>query len=346
MAMGYQPRFSISSAYLKSAEAIQRLQTLIETAPIQVPWAAALERDALAQSAHGTAAIEGNPLSLNEVKTLMDGKPLTHAPPRAVYDIRNVLELLRDVERKALSPSGLCEADIHEFHRILGRQNTLERDPVGKYRNYGVEVGDHKGTHPNDIPKRMADLIEWVQGEGQQWPPLVTSAVLHFRFEFIHPYGDGNGRVGRAWMLAELYRRQFKTRHVFSIEEILWEKRWDYFAALQSAGIHPEQDLTHWLEFSAEALHLALERAWARIERLPASPEADDLMLTPNQERLLELLREKPLGIAAIQKALRVTKPGAHHILKPLMNIHLIERIGGHKTGKYRLRLPKPKIEV
>lgn len=81
----------------------------------------------------------------------------------------------------------------------------------------------------------------------------------------------------------------------------------------------------------------SLNRTWKRIEVVRASTKGKSLTLTPKQERLLALLRRVPLGILEIQKALGVTKPGAHHILKPLLGAGLVKREGGHKTGKYRI---------
>ena len=106
---------------------------------------------------------------------------------------------------------------------------------------------------------------------------------------------------------------------------------------MQEAG----GDLTGWIEFVADAVAVALEQAWKRIDmiRRENATGGEALILTPKQERLLTLLRDAPLGIFDIMKELRVTttRAGAHHIIKPLIEHKLVVRRGSHKTGKYML---------
>jgi hypothetical protein len=101
-----------------------------------------------------------------------------------------------------------------------------------------------------------------------------------------------------------------------------------------------EGDLTGWIEFAANAVTVARERAWNRIEviRGESTASGETLILTPEQERLLTLFRHSPPGINDIMKELRVkTRAGAHHVIKPLIQHDLAARKGGYKTGKYGL---------
>jgi Fic family protein len=182
----------------------------------------------------------------------------------------------------------------------------------------------------------MTELLEWLNGPGRAWPAVVSSAILHYQFEFIHPFGDGNGRVGRALATWELYRKQFDTHHIFAVDEVLLEDRQSYYRALHRVQIEG-QELSGWVEYIAEAINEALGRTWKRIQAVSASTKDKPLTLTPKQEKLLSLLRTSPLGIQEIQDVLKVTKPGAHFILKPLLEAGLVKREGGHKTGKYAL---------
>jgi DNA-binding MarR family transcriptional regulator len=89
--------------------------------------------------------------------------------------------------------------------------------------------------------------------------------------------------------------------------------------------------------YHAEAIGEALRRTWKRIEAVSMASTHAPLTLTPRQERLLALLREAPRGIRELQSALGVTKPGAHFILKPLVQAGIVTRQGGYKTGDYTL---------
>jgi Fic family protein len=335
--MPYNPHFTISAQLLSLFEKIERLRERIELATVASSELPGLQREALLLSVHGTTAIEGNPLTVEEVQTVLLGGVPPAASKRSIYEVKNSLAVLKFIERHR-GQKVWNEKSILELHRLIGRSGALDRGPVGAFRTYGVRVGHHIPPHAKDVPHLLRELLGWLNGPGQDWPPLVTSAVLHFRFEFIHPFGDGNGRVGRALALWELYRRDFQSRLLFSVDQIYFERRQAYYAALHAAESHRQQDLTSWLEFSADALMTALDRAHMRARR--ASPLRSEAARTPNQNRLLSLLSKGPLGISSIGKSLGVTKMGAHHILRPLLKEGLIERIGGHRTGVYRVRSP------
>lgn len=98
-------------------------------------------------------------------------------------------------------------------------------------------------------------------------------------------------------------------------------------------------DLTAWLEYTTEGLHLTLERVWLRVQQFAAKSGSRKTVLRPSQERLLHLLRDKSEGLAPaeIWAALNVTKQGAAHILAPLLKAKLVKRVGTRKSGRYIL---------
>jgi Fic family protein len=166
----------------------------------------------------------------------------------------------------------------------------------------------------------------------------LSSAILHYRFEAIHPFADGNGRAGRVLALWELYRRGFDSHHIFSVDEFYWEDRPRYYAALQAARGQGE-DLTSWLEYSAEGLQQTLERVWRRIQKLSASKSRVRLVLRPKQEQLLQMLQTRgALAPAEIWEGLSISKQGAMDLLRPLMKAGLIKRVGTLKHGRYVLK--------
>lgn len=333
--MSYHPAFQITPHLLKVLEEIAALRARIEGAAVGVSWVPSLRQDAAARLAHGSTAIEGNPLTLEEVKILSEGGALPHARPRSVQEVLNYFAALRFIQG-TVEAEEIRTRDVLKLHAIIGQKGALDREPVGFLRTYAVRVGPHVPPPANEAPRLLADLLEWLHGPGRAWPAVVSSAILHYQFEFIHPFGDGNGRVGRALAMWELYRRRFDTQHIFAVDEVLLEDRQGYYRALHHAqtGAH---DLTGWVEFIAEAVHEALRRAWSRLASVNRSAAGKMLTLTPKQEKLMTLLGTSPMGIQDIVRALRVTKPGAHHILKPLLAAGLVKREGGHKTGRYTI---------
>jgi Fic family protein len=191
---------------------------------------------------------------------------------------------------------------------------------------------------PEFVSGLMRELLDWWSGPSAEWSPVLTSAILHYRFEEIHPFADGNGRAGRMLALWELYRRGFDTHHIFSIDEVYWEDRARYYACLAAVSA-TGGDLTAWLEYTTEALRVTLERVWVRAQQFAANTGSKKTVLTPSQERLLRLLRDRPEGLAPseIWEALDVTKQGAVHILGPLLKAKLVKRTGTRKSGRYLL---------
>jgi len=333
--MAFEPVFGTTPHLLKVLEDISALNARIQSATVGVSWVPALQKDAAARQAHGSTAIEGNPLTLAEVKILAEGGELLHAKPRAIQEVLNYLAALRFVEKNA-GAGAVHVRDVLRLHSIIGQKGALDRGPAGLFRPYQVRVGQHLPPKAGQVPALMSQLLDWINGTGRAWPAVVSSAVLHYQFEFIHPFGDGNGRVGRTLAAWQLYRRQFDTNHIFAVDEVLLEDRQGYYRALHRAQTHAN-DLTGWVEYIAEAVNEALERAWKRIQAVNIESLGLRLTLTPRQEKVVFLLRTGPLGIQEIQKALGVTRPGAHHVIKPLLAAGLLKRVGGHKTGKYRL---------
>jgi Fic family protein len=331
--MAYEPLFTITPHLLKLLEEIATFREKILAATIQVPWIPTLQKDARARNSHSSTAIEGNPLTLAEVRLLGEGKELSSSTERATREILNYFAGLRYVEKNA-NKKIITHEDLFELHSLIST-GVMDQGKAGKYRNFQVRVGNHLPPMAIQVSGLMRELLDWWNNKAPSWPPVITSGILHYRFEAIHPFGDGNGRTGRMLALWELYRRGFDTHHIFSVDEVFWEKRPLYYQNLDLVPKNGE-DLTGWLEYTAEAVHLTLERVWGRIQRLKGEKGSAQIVLTPKQERLLGLLRDQQsLSPQEIWKALGVTRQGASKLLNPLIKAGLIKRIGSKKTGKY-----------
>src|ERR1019366_7800636 len=251
--MPYKPLFTISPEILRRLETIQHLHTRIQDAAIKLPALPLMQKDVVVRSAHGSSAIEGNPLTLDEARTTLEGKDIPTAARPYIKENQNAAEAIKYIQRHG-DTKIIQETDVFKIHSLLGAGEALDRGPIGAYRDYGVRVGNHIAPHASDVPHYMRELFDWLNGDAGQWPVVVSSAVLHFRFELIHPFGDGNGRTGRILAAWELYRRRFDSQHIFAMDETLWDHRPKYYAALDQAQKGAEQDLSRWIEFIAEML--------------------------------------------------------------------------------------------
>jgi Fic family protein len=333
--VSYQPQFTITPDLLARVEQVATLRERIQAATVEVPWIPALQKDTRTRNTHSSTAIEGNPLTLEQVRAVEEGREIPAVAARAKQEVTNYFAALRFVEKNAQKKT-VTHEEIFRLHKIIAGE-VMDQGTAGRYRTIAVRVGHYVPPPPQDVSGLMFELFEWWNKQATALSPVLSSAIVHYRFEAIHPFADGNGRTGRALALWELYRRGFDTHHIFSVDEFYWENRPRYYAALDAVRREGE-DLTGWLEYAAEGLHLTLERVWTRVQKFSATTSRMKLVLRPKQEQLLQLLRDhKSMSPPEIWDALGITKQGAMKLMQPLLDAGLVQRIGTRKTGRYIL---------
>jgi len=288
--VAYEPHFEITPRLLSLVEAVAAVRERSQGAAVELSWIPALQKDTRTRNVHASTAIEGNPLTLEEVRALEEGRDAVLPDARAQREVLNYFAGLRFVEQHAVGTTTIRHDELFALHRILAA-GVMDQGEAGRYRTIQVQVGGYLPPAPSDVSGLMFELLDWWNQAAGDLSPVLSSAVLHYRFEAIHPFADGNGRAGRALALWELYRRDFDTHHIFSVDEFYWEDSPRYYAALQAVRERGD-DLTCWLEYCAEGLRRTLENVWLRMQALnvDTSPK---LSLRPRQKRLLQLLRDQ-----------------------------------------------------
>ena len=335
MSVAYQPQFTITPRLLSLVEIIATLRERIQGAAVELSWVPTLQKDTRTRNVHASTAIEGNPLTLAQVRALEEGRELVASDTRSTREVLNYFAGLRYVEKHAKKKE-IRHEDLFKLHRLLA-DTVMDQGTAGSYRTISVRVGKHSPPAARNVSGLMFELLEWWNKKSVGLSPVLSSAILHYRFEHIHPFADGNGRTGRALALWELYRRGFDSHHIFSVDEYYWEDRPGYYAALGAVRTAGE-DLTGWLEYCAEGVHKTLDQVWLRVQSFNLKSPTK-LKLRPKQERLLKLLRDHgSMTPSALWKALAVSKQGAMDLLRPLLEAGVVEKLGGKKTGSYSLK--------
>ena len=334
--MALLPQFQITASMLRDLERIAATRTQLAAAALQVTWVPQLQKDSKYRGAHASTAIEGNPLTLEEVRALDAGALLPSHTERSRREITNYFAGLRWMERRTGSDAPITHEDLFELNRRLAG-DVMDQGEAGRYRSMQVRVGRHVPPGPEFVSGLMRELLDWWNGPSKEWSPVISSGILHYQFEDIHPFADGNGRSGRMLALWELYRRGFDTHHIFSIDEFYWEDRPRYYQQLDAVRTS-DGGLTSWLEYTTEGLRLTLDRVWIRMQKLASESNSEKIVLQPRQEQVLELLRDRgAISPAELWAALGITRQGAAKIVIPLMKYNLIKRIGSKQHGKYVL---------
>ncbi len=333
--MVFVPTFTITARLLALSETIAALRERIQNAAVELSWVPALQKDSRSRNVHASTAIEGNPLTLEQVRAIEEGRTLAASDDRSQREVLNYFAGLRYVEKNAVKKT-IRHEDVFSLHRILA-EGVMDQGDAGRYRTIAVRVGNYFPPASTDVSGLMMELLDWWNKPSKELSPVLSSAILHHRFESIHPFADGNGRTGRALALWELYRRGFDTHHIFSVDEFYWEDRPRYYAALDAVR-RDGDDLTSWLEYSADGLAFTLEHVWLRVQTFQPEP-GKKVVLRPKQEHLLRLLSDHgSMSPSEIWDALGISKQGAMDLINPLIEAGMIQKTGGKKTGRYSLR--------
>lgn len=191
--MKYQPPYTITPAIVnlvaEIGETIGRYTVLAEQ-----NLTPRLRRENRIRTIQASLAIENNTLTLEQVTAVIEGKRVL-GHPREIQEVRNAFATYEAMEGWDAS----VEKDLLAAHELLMRGLV---DETGRYRFGGVGIFReeqlvHMAPPADRVPKLMADLLDWLENTNEH--PLVASCIFHYEFEFIHPFADGNGRMGRLW---------------------------------------------------------------------------------------------------------------------------------------------------
>ncbi len=242
--MSHEPPYHINTDILslvaEIAEAVGRTEAMGVSQDLR------LRRINRIRTIQGSLAIEGNILTEEQISTILDGKPVV-APLRDVQEARNAIKAYDRYER--WDPAN--EADLLNAHEILMAGLV---DAPGRYRRGRVAVMgrdgiQHVGPPAGRVPSLMAELLAWLRGTDDH--PLIASSVFHYEFESIHPFEDGNGRMGRLWQTLILTGWKTLFAHV-PVESLVRARQSEYYRAIRESSAQGES--TPFVAFMLDAI--------------------------------------------------------------------------------------------
>ena len=319
------PPFRITSHILTLAERIGEAIGRAEEAALSTNLR--LRRINRIRTILGSLAIEGNTLSEEQVSTILDGKPVV-APLREVQEVRNAIKAYQQYPRWG----AVSESDLLNAHEVL-MAGLL--DAPGHYRRGGVAVTGAGEVHhiepPADrVPHLMLDLLSWLGSRTEH--PLIASSVFHFEFKFIHPFEDGNGRMGRLWQTLILTRWKPLFADV-PVESRIHARQSEYYDAIRESSDRGES--TPFIAFMLETI---LEAIWESGTTDQVSDQVID-----QEARLLVGLRDGPKTATELMAALGLSHRPTfrNNYIRPALSARLVEMIRPEsptaKNQKYRL---------
>ncbi len=324
MTGAYQPPFTINAEIValvaEIAETLGRLALRRESSGLLK-----LRRADRIRTVQGSLAIEGNTLTEEQITAILEGKRVL-APAREIQEARNALLAY---ERLGSWRSNLL-ADLLAAHAVL-MEGLVDAPGVFRTGGVGIMKGQdiiHLAPPADRVPALMKDLLAWIGSSKDH--PLIASSVFHYEFEFIHPFPDGNGRMGRLWQTLMLAR--WKPLMAFMpVETMIHKNQAEYYAAInQSTAVG---DSAAFIAFMLRMIRDAVTE----------TAHVSEKMTEKTSEKILALIKENTS--ATIAELARITGLSARTIernIRALRNQGRLLRIGPDKGGHWKVLEREP----
>ena len=361
------PEFQVDLAALQPALAAARYaqgRTMGLASHLQLMDLGDLQLQGWADEAMATAQIEGETLQVNSVRAsaarrlgLTDAKATERdARTEATLD---VLQAAIAQSQQPLSHDMLCG-----WHAALfptGRSG-IQKIRTGAYRDHTEpmqivtprlgkpDIVHYQAPASADVPAHMAQLLDWFNTSLGQTDGLVRAAMAHLWFETIHPFEDGNGRVGRALSEMALAQDLKTDQRLWSLSQQMWLDRAGYYAQLQAATRQANMDVTPWVQWFVSCVHKAADATWAHMQaamrktRFWAELREQHPELTPTQIKAINKLYDAgPEGFAggmSTEKYVNlcgVSRATAYRELTALCEMGVLVQTGVGRGTRYQL---------
>ena len=329
MPPSYTPPYTITSAALSAVAEIAGLLGRLD-ATTGLGKAPMLRRENRIKSIHSSLAIENNTLTLEQVTAVIAGKRVL-GPPREVQEVKNAFDAYGAME----SWNPAASKDLLSAHRILMLSLA---DEAGRFRSGSVGIVQgkqivHLAPPAARVPGLMKDLLTWLKRTDAH--PLIASSVFHYELEFIHPFNDGNGRIGRLWQTLILSR--WNPLFAFlPVESVIRDQQADYYKVL--AICDKAGNSTVFIEFLLAAILTALHES----KNFTHSEQVSE-QLSEQVKKILQACSTIPRSKSELLETAGLANAYLNykrHIL-PLLESALIERTIPDKPNsrlqKYRL---------
>jgi Fic family protein len=361
----FSPKYRITTEILKNVSAIEAAREVILNAPLIPAWESRFRQEAKMKAAHYGTALEGNDLTFNEAKIIVERGVLTPeeaaevgvvARDRDVQEVINYRNVLDFIER--LVPGerfGYSKELILEMHKLVTDKIILP-DQTGAFRQVQVvlrnSITGEVGFRPpaSEVVQQMLDeFLEWLNGEvGKREHPVIRAAVAHYVLAAVHPFVEGNGRTARAITTLILSVEAYDVKKFFALEEYFDNHAEEYFGSLMEVSNQSERledrDITPWLETFSRALAIELTRIKEQVRNLSVDikikeQRGEQVALTERQMKLVEYLQSNgEMGMAEARGVLpMVSEDTILREVRYLMDKGVIEKRGSTKAAKYVL---------
>jgi Fic family protein len=321
-----KPPYDITSRILHLISSISEKMGEINSAHLYRPRTELRKRNRI-RTIQSSLEIEGNTLSEEQITDLLDNKRVL-APQKDILEVKNAINVYNKLDQYAAHDvESLCEAHQTLMSGLISDNGQLRRKSVGIVK--GVKVA-HVAPPGDMVPHLVRDLLNYIKNDEDL--TLIKSCVFHYEFEFIHPFSDGNGRMGRLWqtIILKQYSPIFE---YLPIEALIKDKQKDYYDVLGKADKAGKS--TIFIEFMLSIIEHALEDVL----------KTQSVTLT-SKDRITLYEEHIGDGYFTRQDYLRrykdISSATASRDLKEAVDQNVLEKTGDKRTAKYKYRKLNP----
>ena len=315
----YHPPFTVTPAIVtlvaEISESLGRLAVRQEA-----PGLLRLRRANRIRTIQGSLAIEGNTLTEEQITAILEGKRVV-APSKEIQEVRNAILAYEEIS--VWKPH--LVSDLLKAHSVL---MTGLLDAPGVFRTGGVGIMKgkdviHLAPPANRVPMLMKDLLAWQKTSKDH--PLITSSVFHYEFEFIHPFPDGNGRMGRLWQTLILSRWNPLFRFI-PVETMVYRHQNEYYRAINQSTA--DASSTAFIEFMLRMIGNAVTEAALLSEK----------MSEKMSEKILRLIKgNEAITIGELAELTGSTTRTIERTISTLKKNGQLLRVGPDKGGSWKV---------
>ena len=298
----------------------------------------AFTKDNRLKSIQSSLAIEANSLSLQQVTDIINGKKVV-GDVREILEVKNAWAAYEKIEHyDPFSLESLLEAHALLSNQLVKDSGVFRTMQVNVYKGFELI---HAGAKPKEILSLMTELFDWARGSNIN--AIIKSCIIHFIIEYIHPFEDGNGRIGRLWQTVILHSWD-KNFQWIPIETMVYQNQQGYYTALQLSS--QQHNANPFIEFMLGIIKFTLENIIEsrNIKRKKKKSSFEDLgiklgiKLGINQQLILKEIEKNPF-ITAVEIAhkINISKTAVENNIAKLKEIGVLQRVGARKNGYWKI---------
>ena len=351
--MPFNPRYKITDKILNKISQITAGREIIEYSRLIPKWEMKLRKEARLHSAHSSTSIEGNRLTLEQVKALSENKEVI-ATTKDKKEVSNYLQALDAITKYSQQKTISIDMFLNIHHRITkgvlentGDCGALRKRQVfvGKRVFDGTSIKEVVEYEPPDakaVPILVKEFLDWLNSaKTKDINPVILSGIVHYEIARIHPFIDGNGRVARLLASLVWYRTGFDHRRFFALDDYYDRDRNAYYAALKTVQ-KSKGDLTQWLEYFADGVLysvIELKETILKLGIAPRQQKAEQIELTQKQIEMLQKMREKnKVTNKDLRAMFKVSRQAILKEIKKLLDLDIIELVGKGRGAYYKIK--------